>query len=280
MANPELLTQLSDIYGAHVEAVGKVQRFFSEVLMRLVLSYAQTRGVADDASSTAHTPIAALNSPEALAADKIARQAIQDGYSRNDVLINELKKLRASYPDLLHEMSFIYRVALWDALLPDVLKAVLLSRPEMLRSKKTLTHEEILGHADMASLTETMANKELMKLGYQSVADQRKWIQDHLGIDLFQNQAECNEVVEINARRNLLTHANGIVNELYVQAVTSTPLILGKRVEISTPYWRRADELLFNVAERLLVSIGDKFCPDERQPGSIHELAKRFFHMA
>lgn len=97
----------------------------------------------------------------------------------------ELEHLKRRFPELLLEMAFIYRVALFDALLPDVLNAVLVSRPDMLRSDKKLSHEKILDCPDMPSLIAIMAQKELQSVSYQSTSDQQVWVKKHLGIELF-----------------------------------------------------------------------------------------------
>ena len=46
------------------------------------------------------------------------------------------RDLHQQFPKLLLEMAFIYRVALHDAFLPDVLGAVLTANPDMLKSRK------------------------------------------------------------------------------------------------------------------------------------------------
>jgi len=129
--------------------------------------------------------------------------------------VQDLEHIHLRFPEMLFEMAFIYRVALFDALVPDVLSAVLISRPDMLRSDKKLSHQQILDCPDMPSLIALMAQKELQSVSYQSISDQRAWVRRHLGIELFEHQDQCDQMIELTARRNLFVHANGLVNERY-----------------------------------------------------------------
>lgn len=55
--------------------------------------------------------------------------------------MGELASMQKRFPSVLLEMAFIYRVALFDAFVPDMLTSLLIGKPEMLRSKKQMTHQ-------------------------------------------------------------------------------------------------------------------------------------------
>jgi hypothetical protein len=172
----------------------------------------------------------------------------------------DLEHIKVRFPELLLEMAFIYRVALFDALLPDLLNAVLVSRPEMLRSDKKLSHEQILDCTDMPSLIALMVQKELQSVSYQSISDQQSWMRKHLGIELFDDQDECNQMIELTARRNLFVHANGFVNERYKTLIPTSSYIVGERLLVTEEYWAASDEILQTVSDHLLHEIHRKFC--------------------
>jgi hypothetical protein len=59
-------------------------------------------------------------------------------------------------------MALIYRVALFDAYVPDMIKAVLLHLPGMLKdSKKTLTWEEVLNLHTKGIVVESLVDREV-----------------------------------------------------------------------------------------------------------------------
>jgi len=107
---------------------------------------------------------------------------------------------------------------------PDVLTAVLVSRPDMLKSDKKLPHQQILDCPDMPSIIALMAQKELLSVSYQSIVDQQTWVRKHLRIELFDTQGQCDQMIELTARRNLFVHANGLVNERYNTLVPSSSI--------------------------------------------------------
>jgi hypothetical protein len=172
----------------------------------------------------------------------------------------DLDHMGMRFPELLLEMAFIYRVALFDALVPDVLTAVLVSRPDMLKSDKKLSHQQILDCPDMPSVIALMAQKELLSVSYQSIVDQQTWVRRHLRIELFDTQGQCDQMIELTARRNLFVHANGLVNERYNALVPSSSHKAGERLFVTEDYWAASDELLQTVGDRLVDEIREKFC--------------------
>jgi hypothetical protein len=172
----------------------------------------------------------------------------------------DLDHIGMRFPELLFEMAFIYRVALFDALVPDVLNAVLVSRPDMLRSEKKLSHEQILDCPDMPSLIALMAQKELHSVSYQSIVDQQSWVKKHLGIELFDSRDQCDQMVELTARRNLFVHANGLVNERYNALVPTSTHKVGERLFVTEDYWAASDEILQTVGDHLVNELHEKFC--------------------
>lgn len=119
------------------------------------------------------------------------------------------------YPHLLMSMAFIYLIALFDSFLTDVFAAVLIERPETLKSKKQLTYDRILELHQKGELVEFMARREINELSYKSMADQFDYYKAKFNIDLADSNVELAALVEIRARRNLLVHNNGVVDDIY-----------------------------------------------------------------
>jgi hypothetical protein len=163
------------------------------------------------------------------------------------------------YPEILYEMAFIYRIALFDAYLSDVLLALLCSHPEMLKSKKTLTHEEVIDAPDKGSLIRLMADKALSSVSRESITGMSDWIRAHMNIELFNTDQQRETVVELMARRNLFVHANGFVNSQYLSAVPDSTAKSGERLFVDDAYWRKIDAELITVAETLRFNINYKF---------------------
>lgn len=163
------------------------------------------------------------------------------------------------YPNLLMNMAFIYLVALFDAFLTDVFAAVLIERPEALKSKKQLTYDKILELQQKGELIKFMAQREINELSYKSMADQSNYYKAKFNINLAGSGVELTALIEIRARRNLLVHNNGIVNDMYMETVKYTTYSLGDRVELTFDYWNECKKQLDSVATFVHKSVLDKF---------------------
>jgi hypothetical protein len=112
-----------------------------------------------------------------------------------------------------------------------------------------------------------MAQKELQSVSYQSIVDQNSWVKKHLGIELFENRDQYDQMIELTARRNLFVHANGVVNERYNEIVPTLSYKVGERLFVTENYWVASDEILQTVGDHLVNEIHEKFCNTTGKPG-------------
>jgi hypothetical protein len=263
----QLRDRLDSIASTYQLSVRALQQFVEEMSKGIDITRsvsiasltAQVRQFAADLQ-TAGTPLAlaaSVNAPAGSHSLSDTLQARLDSFSRAN---EEEQRLRAQHYSLLFEMAFIYRVALHDAFLPDAIRAVLVNRPDMLRSNKKMTHEQILDQPNISALIELMADKELTEFSYGSVNAQRAWISDHMGIALFASDEQHNDVVELTGRRNLFVHANGIVNWIYLTAVVNSRHRSGERLFVDKEYWSQSDGHLKALSVRLISALQEKYC--------------------
>jgi hypothetical protein len=164
-----------------------------------------------------------------------------------EVLTYRLQSLTA-YPKMTHEMALIYLVALFDAFTVDCLSSVLAERPEMLRSSKQITYERALEFEDRAALIAHLIEREMIDVGYKSVADQAEYIHQKLNIRLEESGVTIAELTELHARRNLLVHSRGVVNSVYIAATRNNVTRVGDRLTVDDAYLKRALDALDMVA--------------------------------
>src|SRR6266480_1275730 len=172
-----------------------------------------------------------------------------------DMLRNTLlhsKTNAARFPNLLYEMAFIYRVALHDALIPDILTAILKNKQSMLKSKKTMTHEEIIDHPEGNSLVGVMAQKELdTEMSNKPIKVQLEYIKNKFGMELVKKQEHLDQLAELIARRHLLVHSNGRVDTKYKRLMPASAANQGERITVDYDYYEEAERLLTAIAEVL-----------------------------
>ena len=155
-------------------------------------------------------------------------------------------KLANDSTGILYEMAFVYRIALFDAFVSDVLVVLFVHRQDLLKTdKKQISYAGAISMAESGTLIEFLAAKEVEAFTFRPFLDQMKWLEQRLQYDILQSDKNILESLnEIVARRNLLVHANGVVNDRYVAAVGSTSLTIGERAGVSRDYYTKADSLL------------------------------------
>ena len=193
-------------------------------------------------------------------------------FGATKVVLGHRARLSQRYPGLLLEMALIYRVALFEAFITDVISAVLVSRPEILKSnKKMITHEELIDGLADGTLLDVLVQKEVIEFSYLSLERQDKWAAEKLGVEFLSRDPTIRaSIFELSARRNLFVHNNGVVNSIYHQVVSEPHYDIGYRLEVDNEYWNNADSTLIVVAEHLVRSVVTKFCPGSDVPSIGH----------
>jgi hypothetical protein len=176
-----------------------------------------------------------------------------------------METLKAGHPGLLYRMAFINRVALFDAFIPDVVNTILANVPTILESKKMLTLKEFTEHTTNGTVNELIARKESTELGRGSLTDQAKWIKTYFNLHLCSKE-ELNSLIEFSERRNLFSHNNGVVNEIYLDKVKNSSEPLGTQLTVDFDYWYRSNKLLLDVSRGFLQSLTRKYIPGAAVP--------------
>ena len=251
-----LATQIQHIGGAHLGAILTLQSFTEDALSSL-----QTHAEYVVREKEILDVVKAKADAKVMGIIRLGDLFTADGM--REAFISHRASIVHLYPNLLTEMALIYRIALFDALVPDVIRAVLSFVPQILKTKdKSVTYEELLELHEANSIVDTLIEREVGKVTRQSVEGQAKWIEGKLGIRYIQTEPELATLVEVNARRNILVHNGGVVNAEYLFAVPATALTSGERVAVDREYWESANKLLKFLALNFWMSVSNKFCPD------------------
>lgn len=179
----------------------------------------------------------------------------EEDFSVADIALDRYRELVVQFPTMFADMSLIYLVALFEAFTFDCFCSVLVSRPEMLRDRKRqMSYDAILSSESHESLIVMMANRELHEASYKSLKDRHKYFEHRFGVDLGAAEGVSVQALEeITARRNLLVHNAGVINEVYLSQVAVSELEIGARVVVDDDYW--ADSLAqISAAARAVIS--------------------------
>jgi hypothetical protein len=204
-------------------------------------------------------PIGSETGPMDLSPDEI--QTLRE-------VVGKSRDAAARYPTMLLNMALIYAVALFEAYISDALAAVLQARPEMLKTRqKHLSFEAIVvAETKGASLVPELVARELGEVSFTSFDDQVAYYRERFGLTLEDSGVALEDLREVMARRNVLVHNAGIVNERYRAAVPDSPLPLGERADVDADYWERAHKAFGGVVSYTATCLSSKF-GDQRPEG-------------
>jgi hypothetical protein len=137
------------------------------------------------------------------------------------------KAYRRSRQSLL-QMLFARAVDNFETYLVSIIREALRKRPEILSKSTypTLTMEIILEHHTVDSLVHHLIESKVNDLSYRGFPDLTDWCQDR-GITLVVPPGKSEEVAELIATRNVITHNRGIVDQKYVRSVKAPNFKLG-----------------------------------------------------
>jgi hypothetical protein len=169
----------------------------------------------------------------------------------------------ARYPNMLLNMALIYLVALYDAYVGDVFFAVLMDRPDMLKSsKRSLTFEKAIELESRDDLISFLARRELDDVSYKSVADQVSYYSTRFGIAVEDSGVDLDALIEVRARRNLLVHNNGVVNDTYLAATARHGVKRGEILDVPRDYWNARLKDILAVARHVHDDAISRFAKD------------------
>ena len=248
MKTTTLRDRLKSIADSHASAVIALDLFFFETTRNMDASEERLSGLREMVAQE----LGDLPDGFPYSKDQI-RVTLQNMLRREQVAV--------TFPGLLMRMAFIYRVALFDAFFMDLLQAIMANQPNLLKDgKKTLTHREAIELSETGSLLEYIAQKELHDFSYASVQEQSDWIDKKFNIPLLPDEDMARQVSEVMARRNLLVHANGIVNRKYLSIVKDSNFSVGDQLSVDKKYYYDCHTTLFAIATYIFEALSKKFC--------------------
>lgn len=99
----------------------------------------------------------------------------------------------------------------------ETLQAVLLKRPEMLRSAEQVRLDDVLRFKNYRELVEFLAARKINALTYGGLKDIEEFIDERLSLPLTTSNDKRTTLLIAIELRNVYTHNRGIINDLFLQ---------------------------------------------------------------
>lgn len=161
-------------------------------------------------------------------------------------------------------------ISQYDTYISDIIKAIFEVRPELIQnSEKQLTYSELNKFHSIQEAQDYIIEKEIETVLRESYAEQFKWFENKLKIQLRKDLPIWQTFIEITQRRNLFVHNDGKISTQYLnvckdhQVQLNDKLKVGEELEVGLKYFDKAFKCLFEIGVKLNQVIRRHLLPDE-----------------
>jgi len=169
-----------------------------------------------------------------------------------------VKYFRNQAPFLL-EIMICKQIDEFTSYFSELLRLILKANPSILKSGDRIKVEEILKFESMDELTAHLIENKIMELSYQSFTDLGIWLEERLGVDLFDENDEKEIIIELIETRNIIVHNRGKIGTKYLKNVKSTRFKIGELRKIDIEYFARSAVFLILFLKSFDQKISKKF---------------------
>jgi hypothetical protein len=187
-----------------------------------------------------------------------------------DRLTRDVFRLRRSL-SLVPRSLFVALLSTYDHFLGELIRALLLVKPELLNnSERAMRFSELTQFDSIEEARDFIIDKEIETVLRSSHADQFAWMESRFAMPLKKGLLVWPEFIEITERRNLFVHTGGIVSAQYLSVCAVNKALLsetekGKLLGVPPEYFDRAFEVLFEIGVKLSHVLWRKLIESERQ---------------
>ena len=155
--------------------------------------------------------------------------------------------------------------AISEALLGDVVRALIRKYPHKLGGKRSMPLQAVLEASTLEEVHMRVADQLLNELSYKSPAEFAESLQSLLSINLLECPA-FHKYVEVKASRDIFIHNRGIANEIYVRKSGSHQRVkAGMSLPADPQYFLESYEACLQLNEWLEQELHDRWHSSEFQ---------------
>lgn len=166
-------------------------------------------------------------------------------------------------------------VIIIEAVISDLLRAVILKYPQKIGNKRSIKSNVILSSSSIEELHMKTADSILNELAYKSPKEFAQECNDLISINLLECPA-YHRYIEIKATRDIYIHNLGIVNELYISKTESHARgSIGENLTMTTQYYLESYEECIKLIEWLEVKLHEVWHSSQYEDGQAAKNAEQ-----
>lgn len=146
--------------------------------------------------------------------------------------------------------------------LSGLLQEVMKKRPDVLRSKESLTFNEVLEYRSRSNLLEYMIDKKINRLSYGGLSAIEEYVQSVFSIEVFSDAEIETSIKMLIEARNINVHNRGFVNRTFVERTRGLEFdrpSIGKRFHLNWDLLVKLSEDLVRAALYLDGDVAKKY---------------------
>lgn len=161
-------------------------------------------------------------------------------------------------------------VSFYDSAISDIMKAFLSLNPARFRnSDRTFTAAQLFDMKDMSNVIDVIIDSEVDNVMRGSHTNQIDYLEKIGKIDFKDKYGNWSSFVEIFERRNIVSHNNGIVNDIYVNNCKAAGISklppFGTKLKLTRGYMRKSANILHEVLLLILFELWNKIEKNQKK---------------
>ena len=202
--------------------------------------------------------------------DELCEYAVPIEYAGRHRLLTSSFKESLIFTDLLPKMTLVSLVSVFDAYLSRLIRTLFAVQPEILNgSDKQLTFSQLSEFETLNDAKDHMVDCEIESLLRDNHSKQFDWLEKKLGVKLRKDLPSWGDFIEITERRNLLVHADGVVNKQYLTTCKNNnskvdeSVSIGDRLSVDPDYYENACDCIAEIGVKLNQVMWRKLLPTD-----------------
>lgn len=160
---------------------------------------------------------------------------------------------------ILYSQELVMHHSNFEGILTDSMRTICYVCPDVMKRKRTIEWEEILSCGCWDELMDTLVEKFVRDMGWETLEKRLALFTDFLNLDIQFDENDITIIKEVELIRNLIVHNGGKVNQEYIALKNAKGLKIGDYIPLDADYLKLVSTTLNMVASEIYIEISKKY---------------------
>ncbi|MFB5588482.1 hypothetical protein ACE41I_17470 [Bacillus cereus] len=161
------------------------------------------------------------------------------------------RNLEFRFANMTRESLFIRLVSLLELYFNDSLTELSSKTFDPFKSQDEKTYKvgQLLSLSDVKSIQNEIIQNQVRSIVLGGFDKIKRFYNSKIDIDFTKSGVAIKDIETIYSNRNLIVHAGGVIDEVYIRKYGNEDMIVGKRLEITEEFFLTSLETVFNLVQ-------------------------------